>query len=413
MKELELYIHIPFCKEKCNYCDFLSFKSSNTQEEDYVHGLINEIKLHKSVYETRTVRSVFIGGGTPSILAADLLKDIMDSIYDTFKMSSDVEISIEVNPQTVDKRKIKVYKEIGINRISLGLQASNDEELKVLGRIHSYKTFLETYDMVREVGIHNINVDLMSAIPGQTLESWKETLERVIELQPEHISAYSLIIEEGTKFYQEYSQEAIDICQPSIPLPSEDTEREMYYLTRQKLLGHGYHRYEISNYAKKTYECKHNLGYWEGIDYIGFGLGASSLITTDQEKRTQYRYSNLTKLKDYIFHLTREDVIHMEPCASVGWDSFLHSDKVMAFRHQCNQLSVKEQMEEFMFLGLRKIHGISKIEFEALFQHEISQVYGEVLSKMYGLDLLEEEDNRIKFTEKGIDVSNYVLSEFL
>ncbi len=362
MKPLELYIHIPFCVQKCKYCDFVSAPSCTKERYDYVESLCKQIRSYGEFAKAYRVVSIFVGGGTPSILEAKHMERIFNNIKETFLISSNAEITIEMNPGTVTREKLRMYKAIGINRLSIGLQSVNNEELKALGRIHTYEEFLDTYERAREEGFENINIDLISAIPYQTIESWRKTLEKVCKLNPEHISAYSLIIEEGTPFYERYGE-----GKHEDELPSEDDERQMYRDTKQILAEHGYERYEISNYAKSGYECQHNLGYWSRVEYLGIGTAAASLI--DNRRWTQ--------------------------------------------GEEATKLSVNEQMEEFMFLGLRKMQGVSKLEFLEEFGKSVQEVYGKTLEDMMKKNLLEEAGDFVRLTEAGIDVSNYVMSEFL
>ena len=382
-KELELYIHIPFCVKKCAYCDFLSGPQDEDTIEQYVVGLLDEIHAHgskKDFVSSYEVTSIFLGGGTPSILNASQTQRIFETLKTNFKISQDAEITIEANPGTVTQEKLETYRTYGINRISFGLQSTNNEELKLLGRIHTYEEFLESFSLARECGFDNINVDLISAIPKQTVASWEETLRSVIELNPEHISAYSLIVEEGTPFAKVYGEG----CPGERDLLSEDDERAIYYRTEELLKATGYHRYEISNYAKDGKECRHNLGYWERKEYLGIGLGAASLMNNT-------RYSNISDLTYYI-----ENAKH------------IHN-----IQEDVHVLSVKEQMEEVMFLGLRKMEGVSEREFVKCFGVSIDEVYGKQLKKLIREALLERKDGWIRLTERGIDVSNYVFSEFI
>ena len=337
-RDLEIYIHIPFCIKKCAYCDFLSGPGNEEAIDRYVKALLDEIR---GISETDIplsffgdVTSVFFGGGTPSVLTGEQLKKIMDTLRTNFSVAADAEITIEANPGTVTKEKLSIYSEIGINRISFGLQSTNNEELKLLGRIHTYEEFLESYKMARECGFHNINVDLISAIPRQTVESWEQSLKEIVKLNPEHISAYSLIIEEGTLFAKVYGEGT----SKEEELPTEDEERLMYQRTEEILNDAGYHRYEISNYAKEGKECKHNLGYWERKDYLGLGLGASSLIDN-------VRFKNTDDMETYI----------------------RFASNPFQMREDEEKLSKEAQMEEFVFLGLRKMKGISIKEFEVTF----------------------------------------------
>ena len=382
-KELEIYIHIPFCVKKCAYCDFLSGPQDKETIERYVSRLLKEIQVHASKQKFTLdyeVITIFLGGGTPSVLEANQIQRIFEMLKNSFKISKDAEITIEANPGTVTVEKLEAYKKCGINRISFGLQSTNNEELKLLGRIHTYEEFLESYQLARACGFENINVDLISAIPKQTVASWEETLSTVIALNPEHISAYSLIVEEGTPFAKLYGEG----CPGEHDLPREEEERVIYYRTEELLEKAGYHRYEISNYAKKGKECRHNLGYWERKEYLGIGLGAASLINN-------VRYKNTDDLLYY-----------ME-----------HSSDLSAIQENVEKLSLQEQMEEFMFLGLRKMEGVSVTEFKNTFGNNMEECYGEQIQKLKEQGLLEQKDGRLMLTRPGIDVSNYVFGEFV
>lgn len=401
MKKLEIYIHIPFCAKKCDYCDFLSMRADEGTKREYVNGLIREIELSKDMMKGYKVDTVFIGGGTPSILREDYIEKIMQTLKDNCELSENAEITIECNPGTVNLKKLEAYKKSGINRISFGLQSANDNELRELGRIHDFEGFVESYKLARKAGFNNINVDLMSALPGQTLESYRDTLNKVIELNPEHISAYSLIVEDGTPMEERVEQNLVT-------LPDEDTEREMYYLTREVALKNGYNRYEISNYAKTGYECRHNEGYWKRVEYLGFGLGAASLY---QNKR----YSNVSDLNEYIGLLldggNDEDYYGGMVYQDDVWD--IQEDTLNILHGKISTLSNKDMMEEFMFLGLRMTEGVSEEKFEMDFGRNIDKVYGDVIEKLEKQQLLEKKDGRIKLTDRGVDISNYVMSEFL
>lgn len=401
MKKLEIYIHIPFCAKKCDYCDFLSMRADEGTKIEYVNGLIREIELSKDMMKGYQVDTVFIGGGTPSILREDYIEKIMQTLKDNCELSENAEITIECNPGTVNLKKLETYKKSGINRISFGLQSANDSELRELGRIHDFAGFVESYKMARQAGFNNINVDLMSALPGQTPESYRDTLNKVIELNPEHISAYSLIVEDGTPMEERVEQNLVT-------LPDEDTEREMYYLTREIALKNGYKRYEISNYAKAGYECRHNKGYWKRVEYLGFGLGAASLY---QNKR----YSNVSDLNEYIGLLldggNDEDYYGGMVYQDDVWD--IQEDTLNILHGKISTLSNKDMMEEFMFLGLRMTEGVSEEKFRMDFGRDIDVVYGEVIEKLEKQNLLERKEGRIKLTDRGVDISNYVMSEFL
>ena len=369
---MEIYIHIPFCIRKCDYCDFLSGPSGPEEQADYVQALLREIQAVEEG-EGRSVSSIFIGGGTPSVLDERLLGDILREIRNRFKMEEDAEITIEVNPGTANIGKLQAYKEMGINRLSIGLQSPEDRELKILGRIHNYGQFLETYQEARTVGFDNINIDLMSAIPDQTYEGWVKNLRTVAELEPEHISAYSLIVEEGTPF-----------AARKLNLPDEDTEYNMYEATAQILKEYGFEQYEISNYARKGRECRHNVGYWTRQDYLGFGLGASSLYGKE-------RFANTADMKKYL-------------------ENSKNPEKI---REKEPSLTREDEMAEFMFLGLRMTKGISKADFQRCFGCTIESVYGEVLEKYESMELLVEKDGRIFLSREGIHVSNSIMAEFL
>lgn len=379
-KELELYIHIPFCVKKCAYCDFLSSVQNEESREKYVNALVREIKEYRHLQAQYVVSTIFIGGGTPSILSSNQIRRIFEALHCTFKFVKDTEITIEANPGTVTKEKLDLYRACGINRISFGLQTTNNEELRLLGRIHTYEEFLESYSLARSCGFTNINVDLISAIPKQTVSSWEETLLNVVALNPEHISAYSLIVEEGTPFASIYGEGA----PKEGDLPSEEEERNIYYQTKNLLKEAGYQHYEISNYAKEGKACRHNMGYWKRKDYLGIGLGAASFFE-------ETRYHNTSDFTYYLDNSEKPEQIHQD----------------------IQVLSTEEQMEEFMFLGLRMVEGVSKKEFEQCFGRSIEECYEKQLKKLQKEELLEITDDRIILTEHGIDVSNYVLSEFI
>ena len=379
-RELELYIHIPFCVKKCAYCDFLSGPASNQQIEEYVQALIEEIRYYKEFVKKYEVSTVFWGGGTPSLLTGEQMKALMETLGQTFFIRQNAEITMEANPGTVTVEKLLACQKAGINRISFGLQSVNNEELKMLGRIHTYEEFLESYEAARKAGFQNINVDLISAIPKQTVSSWEQTLQTIISLQPEHISAYSLIVEEGTPFAKLYGEG----CELEHLLPSEEEERRMYERTEELLQEAGYHRYEISNYAKEGDECQHNLGYWERKEYLGLGLGASSLIE-------ETRFHNTDEMEEYL----------------------RDASNPILLRREQEKLDRQEQMEEFVFLGLRKIRGIQEEKFAEVFGEDIWDCYGKNLERVIKEGLLEREEGVLRLTRKGIDVSNYVFYEIL
>ena len=369
---LELYVHIPFCVRKCQYCDFLSGPSDEETKDRYIEALLKEIRAaeHTEDYE---IVSVFIGGGTPSALKAEAIASIMRTLQEQFFFCEDAEVTIEANPGTVDLEKLTIYRNVGINRLSLGLQSTDAEELKLLGRIHSYEEFLKSYEWAREAGFSNINIDLMFASPGQTGEAWRQHLYQVAELNPEHISAYSLIIEEGTPFAEQ-----------NLDLPDEDTEYQMYEDTAEILERYGYRQYEISNYAKQGYMCRHNAGYWQRREYLGFGLGASSLYRG-------MRFSNTRRMQEYLKESRNPDQI----------------------RKDVTVLSRNERIEEFMFLGFRMTEGISEKKFEENFDVRLMDVYGDILQKYEETGFVEHIETKWRLTRKGIHVSNHILADFL
>ncbi len=425
INELGLYIHIPFCVRKCAYCDFLSAPATDSAKAAYVDALLTEIKSYQGRNSDYIVPTIFFGGGTPSCLPAEAIARIMEEIQKVFWIdAAGLEATIEVNPGTVDKEKLLIYQKAGLNRLSFGLQSTDNKELKRLGRIHSFEEFCENFKLAREVGFTNINIDLMSALPGQTLASWEKTLNKVIAMKPEHISAYSLIIEEGTEFY--------DLYHPGSPyekeLPDEDTDRLIYHKTKEILEAAGYYRYEISNYAHMGYECRHNNSYWIGTEYLGLGLGASSLLKG-------VRTANCIDLKQYMASCSEHkaslaDTTYKKNITSVSnpllQDPNLQASGMQAtnlqepilldslgIREEYQQLSKKQQMEEFMFLGLRRCEGVKKSLFKERFSQDIDSVYGKILKDLEQKQLIELDSDWIRLTEQGIDISNRVLAEFL
>ena len=392
MNEIGLYVHIPFCIRKCDYCDFLSGVFDEKTQQAYVMSLCKEIQYGGQQLRSVAVSSIYIGGGTPSWLDWDLMGQILDAIYSYFTVKEDAEISIECNPGTVTNAKFAAYRHMGINRLSIGLQSANAEELKILGRVHDYKRFLHTFDMARKNGFDNINVDIMTGLPHQTGEKLMNTLESVIQLRPEHISAYSLIVEEGTPFFERYEEDVKrqHLGEPTINLPDEDTEYGLYKMTQRVLESHGYHQYEISNYAKEGYRCEHNVIYWKRKPYLGVGIGAASLIEN-------IRGTNVRDIYDY---MKRCDELQGEEELSPLWDSRI-------------ELSRYDAMEEFMFLGLRMNEGVTREEFQKNFGCSIEGIYGNQLKKLKQEELLVLEAGRIRLTEKGTDLSNYALAHFL
>lgn len=448
--ELGIYIHIPFCVHKCIYCDFLSSPADVHTRKQYVRALINEIyltregkcanKLIKNVlqgdntsyedmeeqavngltsdyalYDTvcmadyektimqedisgcvddiksengHIVTSIFIGGGTPSAIDAEDISDILDAVRKNYNVSDKAEITIECNPGTMDKKKAAIYRKAGINRISFGLQSTDNNELRMLGRIHTYEQFMESYKIAREAGFDNINIDLMSALPGQTMESFKAVLEKALSLGAEHISVYSLIVEEGTRL-----SDNID----SFPqIPSDDEDRQMYYMTKEMMSSYGYEQYEISNYAQKGYECKHNLKYWERCDYLGFGIGAASLYGGR-------RYTNISDIGRYM------DVL--AEITNALDKSYVN--ELLQIRTDMEELSKEDEMSEYMFLGLRKTKGIDITDFKEEFGTDIKDIFGEAIEDNIARGLLIHDGNGLYLSKRGIDISNTVMSDFI
>ena len=381
-RNLELYLHIPFCVRKCNYCDFFSASGTEEEQAAYVSAMVQEIQSYQELSGEYEVQTIFLGGGTPSLLTPEQIEQIFNAIYHTFSVNENAEITMEMNPGTVDIEKLRAMKAAGVNRLSIGLQSAQNEELKMLGRIHTYEEFLETWKLTEQAGFKNRNIDLMSALPGQTIESYEDTLSKVLALEPEHISAYSLILEEGTVFYDWYEKGKLD--RGAWKLPSEEEEYAMGELTILRLAEAGMHRYEISNYAKSGKECRHNLGYWDRVEYLGIGAGSSSLIKGE-------RFDHIRDRKAYI-------------------EKIRNGESILIDREI---LSVESQMEEFMYLGLRKIEGVSRTDFQNYFGKNVDDVYGKILDKLEEEQLLEFSGDRIRLTHRGMAVSNCVLAEFL
>ncbi len=371
MKNLEVYVHIPFCIKKCLYCDFSSFSGKEEFFSAYKNALVNEISKFDNS-ENYVVDTIFFGGGTPSVFPPKFLFEIAETIYKKFKVSEKVEFSVEANPGTVSPEVLKNFRSFGANRISLGAQSFNDKILKTLGRIHTSKEFFKSYENVVSAGFNNINIDLIFALPNQTVSDFEKTLKTAVSLNPSHISAYSLIIEEGTPFFNLLKN-------GKISQTDDETDRQMYYLAKDFLSDNGYPQYEISNFAKPNKECRHNIGYWKRAEYIGFGLSAHSFINN-------VRFFNTNDFSKYISNTTFE-----------GQEI----------------ISKKDAMAEFMFLGLRMTKGISFADFEKIFNISIFDVFSPQIKKFLEQELLKKTTNGICLTEKGIDLSNYVFSEFL
>ncbi|MDR3829237.1 MAG: radical SAM family heme chaperone HemW [Pilosibacter sp.] len=373
---MELYLHMPFCVRKCAYCDFLSFPTDQETQNLYTRRLREDIDAMGKKYGDIPVDTIFIGGGTPSVPDSALIVGIMEHVRKAFHVAEGAEISMEANPGTVTREKLTDYRRAGINRLSFGLQSANDRELKLLGRIHTWAEFLESFHLARECGFTNINIDLMSALPGQTRESWKDTLKRVTDLNPEHISAYSLIIEDGTPFGEKYGSE-----EGRKLLPDEDSEREMYHETKRFLRDCGYERYEISNYAKPGRACRHNIGYWTGLPYLGLGLGASSYMDG-------CRFAVNSDMKQYL------------------------EEKPGMFT-DVEKLTKKDMEEEFFYVGLRMTAGVSLPEFERRFGVSAKDVYPGLMEMFVEEKAAVFQGDRFVLTDYGLDVSNYIMAQFL
>ena len=373
MKEISLYIHIPFCKQKCFYCDFPSYSGKERFKEDYVDALIKEIEKRARGY---IIKTIFIGGGTPSYLEVNQIEKLLLAI-NKLNLHKDIEFSMECNPGVLFKEKLIAMKNGGVNRISFGLQSTKDSLLKEVGRIHSYEEFLDNFKLARELGFKNINVDIMYGLPNQTVEDWKDTLETICSIKPEHISAYSLIIEEGTVFYNLYEKGLLK-------LPTEEMEREMDKLTKGVLKDHGYHQYEISNYSLDGKECEHNKVYWQLKDYIGLGTAASSYIDGT-------RIKNIDNIEEYISKINSGIEVYEE--------KYINSEE--------------DEIEEFIFMGLRMNKGISIKEFEERFNMSVESIYEKVLEKNIKNGFLKKENGRIYLTSIGMDFSNNVMAEFI
>ena len=387
-KNIGLYIHIPFCKRKCEYCDFKSYAGKEELVDEYIKWLKYEVKevgegnrldYENNLDKLAIVKTIYIGGGTPSLIDSKYINEILEVVKQNYTLENDLEITIEVNPGTVNQEKLEQYKKSGINRLSIGLQSTHDRLLKKLGRIHNYEEFLNTFELARKVGFENINVDLMLGLPEQSIEDLKESVEEIIKLNPEHISVYSLIVEEGTPFYKKLEENELE-------LPKEEIERKMYWTVKQELEKAGYIHYEISNFAKAGFESKHNLSCWNQEEYIGFGTSAHSYTNN-------VRYSNIDSMEEYIDNFKKESEA----------DNFVFHEKQ----------NKDSKMKEFMMLGLRKIEGVSIKEFKNRFTLNPIFVYRKELEKLVTEELIEIDGDKIKLTNKGLDLANLVWEEFI
>lgn len=388
MKDVGIYVHIPFCKQKCNYCDFNSFADKNKYKQEYIKWLLFELESvgqgNMLDYQEKRddlvrVCTIYIGGGTPSILDSSIIKEIMGTIKNNFCIKEDAEVTIEVNPGTVDEYKLQDYIDCGINRISIGLQETDNILLKTIGRIHTYEQFKNMYEIARKVGFKNINVDLMIGLPNQNIKNIQNSIKKIVQLDPEHISVYSLIVEEGTKLSEMIENNTVQTL-------DDLEEREMYWFVKTELEKNGYHHYEISNFAKPGFESKHNSDCWNQKDYMGFGAGAHSYTNTT-------RYSNVDSIEEYITNYQKEE-----------------ESKNFVFHER---QTLESAMKEFMMLGLRKIDGVAISDFKNKFIQNPLYIYKDELSKLTDDGLIEIDENYIKLTKKGIDFANMVWEKFV
>lgn len=376
MKKFGIYVHIPFCKKKCKYCDFISFSCFEEKEEEYVNCLIKEIENKKC---SNVVSTIYIGGGTPSIIDSKNIIKILGTIYSNFNVLDDAEITIEINPGTVTKEKLQDYKNAGVNRLSIGLQSAENRILELIGRIHTYEDFLKTYNLSREIGFKNINVDLMLAIPTQTEKELISSVEKIIELNPEHISLYSLILEEGTELESLVSKKELELL-------DEKIERKMYWDTKKLLEKNGYNHYEISNFSKKGFESNHNMDCWNQEEYLGIGLASHSYFENK-------RFSNIDNLNKYLENINNSD--------------FEKNIELHEIQDKPNK------MKEFMMIGLRKIDGVKISDFEKKFRINPLFYFRFEISKLTDEDLIEVDLDNIKLTKNGLDLANQVFEEFI
>lgn len=378
MKKIGIYVHIPFCKQKCLYCDFVSYSGKLNNAKEYVERLKAEIVNTAKKIETDNiiVNTIYFGGGTPSYINEEYILEILETIKSQFILDENIEITLELNPGTANKEKLRYYKNIGINRISIGLQSTEDKILKLLGRIHNYKEFVQIYKDAREVGFENINIDMIIGVPTQTIENVKDSVNKILELNPEHISIYSLIVEENTPLENK-------IANGELVLPDEDLEREIYWYTKRKLESNGYKHYEISNYAKKGRESKHNLNCWNQDEYLGFGVAAHSYFNNQ-------RYSNTDSMEEYI---NEKEIYKIQTINEIQ--------------------TIEDKEKEYMLLGLRKIDGVNIAEFKNKFIENPIYTFRNEIDKLVKEDLIEVDLNSIKLTNKGIDLANIVWEEFV
>lgn len=379
MKNIGIYIHIPFCKRKCFYCDFCSFETNANLYKEYVDCLIEEIKNCNVNNKEVLIKTIYIGGGTPSIIDEKYIELIISVLKDKFNFDKKCEMTIEVNPGTANIDKLKKYKEIGINRLSIGLQTTNDRLLNLIGRIHNFNEFENVYDIARSVGFKNVNVDLMIGLPTQTIDDVVESLDKIIKKNPEHISVYSLILEEGTKLEKMVKNRKIDVLE-------DELERDMYWTVKRTLKQNGYNHYEISNFAKSGFESKHNTDCWKQHEYLGFGLSAHSYFN-------DIRYSNICDISKYINNIKNKD-----------FEKNVEINEIQ---------DIKSKENEFIILGLRMLKGVNIDSFYKIFNENPTKMYAKQIEKLTNQGLIKIENGNIKLTDKGIDFANIVWSEFI
>lgn len=390
-KALGLYLHIPFCVRKCNYCDFLSFAGiPGDVQNEYFQALLREIGLRGMINRNNYyVNTIFIGGGTPSLLEGNRINELLLAVRNSFTVAEGAEISIESNPKTITKNKLNSWLNAGVNRLSIGAQSFDDRLLSDMGRVHSGGDFLMNYSLARECGFRNINIDLMFAIPGQTMRIWMDTLERAVALEPEHISFYSLQLEEGTPFFSLFKAGGLKLI-------DDELDRAMYHAAVKALQENGYAHYEISNAAKDGYRCRHNLKYWSMEDYLGLGLGACSFLDGT-------RSGNTADLQEYI-QAGRDDSILDNPGSARAGSSFVRWSHMN---------TMEENISEYLFTGMRKIEGIDLTDFCERFGAGLESIHGRAIEKYRKERLIEIDGCRLRFTGKGIDISNRVLADFV
>lgn len=374
-KELGIYIHIPFCKQKCYYCDFISFANKEEKQEQYIKAIKKEIDTYQ--LEKYNVTTIYIGGGTPSYIKSKYIVELMEKLKSKLTNNETefdkMEITIEVNPGTVTKEKLQDFKSCGINRLSIGLQTTNNHLLRQIGRIHTYEEFLDTYNWAKQVGFENINVDLMLGLPNQTIKDLKDSLEKVIKLGATHISVYSLIIEDGTVISKLLDEGKVE-------LPSEELEREMYWYVKNTLELNGYKHYEISNFAKENKESKHNMNCWKQKEYIGLGVAAHSYLNDT-------RFSNTNNIENYIDNVENKDIEEVQ--------------------------SLEDKQDEFMLLGMRMLDGVDIAVFKQKFGKNPIYLYKDKLNELVEEGLVVVDLNHIRLTNKGLDLANLVFEEFV